>query len=83
MHLRVTIDIPISFEEASFIKETFINQYNCREITLIPQKQIDEMSSDLDISDFASVDQIVSNEITELDTESFDKTVLLEIYNGL
>lgn len=83
MHLRVTIDIPISFEEASFIKETFINQYNCREITLIPQKQIDEMSSDLDISDFASVDQIVSNEITELDTESFNKTVLLEIYNGL
>ena len=32
MYLRVTIDVPISYEEASFIKETFINQHKCREI---------------------------------------------------
>ena len=83
MYLRVTLDLPISYEEASFIKETFINQYGCREITLIPQKQIDEMSTDLDIRAFESVDQIVAKEITELDTNNYDKKMLLDIYNGL
>jgi len=83
MYLRVTLDLPISYEEASFIKETFINQYGCREITLISQKQIDELSTDLDIREFESVDQIVAKEITELDTNNYDKKMLLDIYNGL
>lgn len=83
MYLRVTLDLPISYEEASFIKETFINQYDCREITLIPQKQIEEITTDLDIEQFESVDQIVSNEITALDTNNFNKNLLLDIYNGL
>ena len=83
MYLRVTIDLPISYEEAQFIKETFINNYGCREITLIPQKQIEEITTNLDIAQFESVDQIVAGEITELDTDSFDKKMLLDIYNGL
>jgi len=83
MYLRVTLDLPISYEEASFIKETFIGQYNCREITLIPQKQLEEITTELDISVFESVDQIVSNEIAELDTNNYDKSLLLQIYNGL
>lgn len=83
MYLRVTLDLPVSFEEASFVKEMFINQYECREITLIPQKQMEEMSTELDISQFESVDQIVSNEISELDTEQFDKSLLLNIYSEL
>lgn len=83
MYLRVELDLPISYEESSFIKETFITQYNCREITLIPQKQIEEISTNLDISAFVSVDQIVAGEISELDTESYNKKMLLDIYDGL
>ena len=83
MYLRVTLDIPISYEEASFIKETFMSQYGCREITLIPQKLSEEISTDLDISAFESVDQIVANEIAQIDTSSFNKVTLLDIYNGL
>ena len=83
MYLRVELDLPISFEEASFIKETFINDYDCREITLIQQKHLEEINSELDISAFASVDQIVSEEISKLDTESFNKKMLLDIYNEL
>ena len=82
-YLRVNLDIDISFEEATFIKETFIQQYNCREITLIPQKGSDVIDSDLDISQFESIDQIVSKEIAAIDSESFDKAVLLSIYNEL
>ena len=83
MYLRVTIDVPISYEEASFIKETFVKDYNCRELTLIPQKQIDEMSTDLDISAFVSVDVAGRRKIKELDTVDFNKVTLMEIYNGL
>jgi len=83
MYLRVTIDLPLSYEEASFIKETFINEYGCREITLIPQKQVEEITTELDIAQFESVDQIVAGEITALDTDNFDKKMLLDIYNEL
>jgi hypothetical protein len=83
MYLRVTLDLPVSYEEANFLKETFISQYKCREITLIPQKSIEEITSDVDIEQFESVDQIVANEIAQLDTQNFNKNVLLEIYNGL
>ena len=83
MYLRVTLDLPISFEEANFIKETFIKDYKCREITLIPQKNLEEMSSELDIEHFESVDQIVSNEILAIDSDNFDKSLLLKIYNEL
>lgn len=83
MYLRVNLDIDISFEEASFIKETFMKQHDCREITLIPQKNVEELTSGLDISQFESVDQIVSKEISAIDSENFDKSILLSIYNEL
>ena len=83
MYLRVTLDLPISFEEASFIKETFINEYQCREITLIPQKHLEEISSELDIANFESVDEIVSKEIMAIESEQFQKKLLLDIYNEL
>jgi len=79
----VTLDLPISFEEASFIKETYIEQHGCREITLIPQKQIEEISTDVDISTFESVDEIVSKEITAIESESFDNRKLLDIFREL
>jgi len=83
MYLRITLDIPISYEEANFIKETFMSQYSCREITLIPQKQLEEITTNLDITGFESVDQIVAGEIAELDTDNFNKNMLLSIYNSL
>jgi DNA repair exonuclease SbcCD nuclease subunit len=83
MYLRVNLDLPISYEEASFIKETFINTYNCREISLIPQKTLDEISTQLDIRQFESVDQIVAGEITAIDSDNFNKKMLLDIYNEL
>ena len=83
MYLRVTIDVPISYEEAQFIKETYINQYDCREITLIPQKQVEEITTDVDITQFESVDQIVTNEIVAIESESYKTKTLLDIYNNL
>ena len=83
MYLRVNLDLPISYEEATFVKETFMNEHDCREITLIPQKQLEEINTELDISQFESVDTIVSNEIMAIDSANFDKKLLLDIYSEL
>ena len=83
MHLRVTLDVDISYEEASFIKENFMKEYHCREIILIPSKKEEEIQTDLDVTKFESVDQIVSKEIEAIDSDNYDKQVLLSIYRDL
>jgi DNA repair exonuclease SbcCD nuclease subunit len=82
-HLRVTLDIDITFEEASFIKEKFIADYDIRELTLIAEKKDIEINTNIDIQAFESVDQIVSSQIINIDSDQFDKNTLLEIYNSL
>ncbi len=82
-HLRVTLDIEISFEEASFIKETFLKQYNVREITLIADRKKIEFSEEVDIENFESIDQIVTGQLVKIDSDAYNKNMLLEIYNNL
>ena len=82
-HLRVTLDIDITFEEASFIKEKFIADYDIRELTLIAEKKDIEINTNIDIQAFESVDQIVSSQIINIDSDQFDKNILLSIYNSL
>jgi len=84
MNVKVMLDIDISYEEANFIKETFIEQYNLREMSLIPNKTQD-LDQDLAVGDikFESVDQIVVDQITRIDSEFYDTRLLLEIYQTL
>lgn len=84
MHCRVNIDIDISYEEATFIKETFIDTYNLREITLIPQKEVD-LGENIMLGNiqFESIDQIVTNQLTNINSEHYNQTLLLDIYRNL
>jgi len=83
MHCRVSIDIQISFEEANLIKETFIPQYNLRELMLIPEKE--QIADNFEMGDitFESVDSIVIGQLNAIESESFDKKLLLDIYQNL
>ena len=83
MHCRVTIDLPITFEEAIFIKEQFMPQYKLRELMLIPEKvEVESAVNPIDIT-FESVDTIVMNQINNIDSDTYDKKLLLDIYNEL
>ena len=84
MHVRVNIDIDISYEEATFIKETFMESHKLREITLIPQKNADlnEFAIQGNVN-FESVDQIVTNQLTAIASEHYDNKILLDIYRNL
>jgi len=82
-YAKVNIDINISYEEATFIKETMSGQYQPRELSLIPHKQELDMSGVPVDSNFESVDQIVMSQIESIDTNSYDRKLLMEIYTGL
>ena len=47
------------------------------------QKQLEEISTQLDIQQFESVDQIVAGEINAIDSDNFNKKTLMDIYNEL
>ena len=84
MYLKVHLDVDISYEEANFIKETFVETYDIREISLIQEKASLETSADEAVdAEFESVDQIVTEQLVNLDSDTFDKSLLLDIYNNL
>ena len=84
MHCRVNLDIDISYEEATFIKETFIDQYRLREITLIPAKITDLTEYEIQGNiEFESVDQIVTGQLSNIESDKFNKNLLLDIYRNL
>jgi hypothetical protein len=84
MHVRVELDIDISYEEANFIKDTFVKDYHLREMALIPVKST---AVDTDMSPgevkFESVDQIVTDQLTNIESEFYDPKLLLKIYQNL
>jgi hypothetical protein len=82
-HLRVALDIDISYEEASFIKENFMANYDIRELTLIPEKKEVEINTDIDIQTFESVDQIVASQLVSIQSDTYNTNTLLAIYNSL
>jgi DNA repair exonuclease SbcCD nuclease subunit len=84
MHVRIQLDIDISYEEANFIKETFMQKHAIREIGLITVKNQD-LTLDLAPGEikFESVDQIVTQQITDIESEFYDSKLLLNIYQSL
>ena len=84
MHVRVELDIGISYEEASMIKDTFVKNYNLREMSLIPIKN-NSVDADMALEDikFESVDQIVTDQLTNIDSKFYDPKLLLKIYQNL
>ena len=82
-HVRVHLDIEISYEEANFLRETWIPEYKLREMTLIPMKLEQAETVGPDGLKFESVDQIIIDQINAIESKSFDKKILLEIYNNL
>jgi DNA repair exonuclease SbcCD nuclease subunit len=83
-HIRVHLDIDISYEEANFIRETLIPQHGLREMALIPMK-VDQLNNDAAIGElkFESVDQIVLDQISAIESDFYDKKLLLDIYRNI
>ena len=84
MHLRVNLDIDISYEEANFIKEEFNKNYDIREISLTQDRtNLDGIIEESQDAKFESVDQIITEQILNINSEQYNINILLEIYNEL
>lgn len=82
MHARVNIDIDLSYEEANFIKETFVDTYKLRELSLIPNKQVNVAEDATGEIIFESIDTIVQNQINAIESDHFDPALLMDIYRN-
>jgi len=82
-YLQVVLDIDITYEEATFLRETFVESYDVREFKLVRSQEDDlekEYSGDITMK---TVDQIVIEQLTNIDSDSFDNAKLIEIYDRL
>lgn len=82
-YLQVVLDVDITYEEAIFLRETFIETYNVREFKLI-RTQEDELEKEYsgDIT-MKTVNEIVIEQLTNIDSDSYDTAKLIEIYSRL
>jgi DNA repair exonuclease SbcCD nuclease subunit len=82
-YLQVTVDIDITYEEATFLRETFLTQYNVREFKLVKNPDEDASKDMGGTISFKTVDQIVIEQLMSIDSATIDTNKLIEIYNGL
>ena len=82
-YARITLDIDISYEEANFIRETFTEQYNLRDLSLIPSALEDHSQEINGEINFESVDTIVSSQLQLVDSKTYDTSLLMNIYRNL
>jgi len=82
-YLQVVLDIDITYEEASFLRETFMEQYDVREFKLVRNSDEDinkDFSSNIT---FQTVDQIVVAQLANIESDTYDTAKLIEIYDRL
>lgn len=82
-YAKVTLDIDITYEEANFLRETFMDNYDIREFKLLHDaKETEEHEFEGEI-EHQTVDQIVLEQLGSIESNSFDNNKLLSIYNEL
>ena len=83
VNAKVETDVNISYEEATFLKETFVENYDVREFKLVSQHDLDIVDDIDEGATFETVDQIVIDQLSNISSDKFNKDVLIEMYNRL
>jgi hypothetical protein len=81
---RITVDVDLSYEELTFIKEMFETELNAKEVHIQNMKTGDDIVFDGNIAiGLESVDHIVINHLKSIESTSIENQRLIEIYMGL
>lgn len=80
---KVHIDIDVTAEEISFIRETYKKLFNMTDFKTTGAKASQVSLGNDDEIHVESVDQVVIDQINSLDTNSLDKQLLIEIYESV
>lgn len=80
-YIKLDLDIDITYEEASIIKEAWVHEYNVREIKLLQSKTINID----DISEISNepVEKIILDQISQIKSEFYNPELLMTIYTQL
>lgn len=85
--VKCVVDIPISFEESSYLKQKFQDDYDLREMTMEESPEItnalSETNASIDVDDLKSVNELVLQMLGDIDSEHIDNQMLLDCYQGL
>ena len=82
-HIKAVIDVDLSYEEVNYMRETLIEQFNIRELKLLPSDSLRHTEdTELEIS-FESVDEIVVSQINSIESDEYNIERLVDIYNNL
>jgi hypothetical protein len=81
---RVTLDMDISFEEAQVIRDEYAKSYGVRKIELMhaPKTNLNAQDFAAPVA-FQSVDQIVIEGLMNVQSDTLDRTKLVDIYRSL
>jgi predicted phosphodiesterase len=82
-HVKLYLDVDISYEESNSIKESFIPMYNLRELSMLPVNESMEEIGGQVSDNFQSIDSMINESIVSIESESYDKNLLIQIYNNL
>lgn len=87
--VRCLIDVPISYEESTFLKQKFTEDFNLREFSLEESSDISEAlkntDTDIEIGEIRldGVNDLVAQMINSIDTPHIENGLLLQIYQQL
>jgi hypothetical protein len=84
-YIKLYMDTDVSYEEAGYLKENLVEEYDLRELSLVTMKKdahMDDSSLGGNVN-FESVDTIVQGQLLNINSEFYDSSLLLDIYKGL
>jgi DNA repair exonuclease SbcCD nuclease subunit len=80
---RIILDANLTYEDANFIKEIYIENYKLREMKFIYETKEELNQEPNSEITFQSVDEIVIEQLANIDSNTFDARILVNLYNGL
>lgn len=83
---KVQVDIPVTMDEISFIRELFCTVNKVREFNVVTNRKalLEETTGSTESTEETeTVDEIVLKQISEIDSPMFDKNLLMQIYTSL
>lgn len=90
-HARVKclVDVVISFEESTLLREKFTEKFSLREFTMEESLDLqvalteNDTTVDWDVEELAGVDELVIRMLNDIDTPHIDTDILIDIYKNL
>ena len=87
--VKCLVDIPITFEESSALRHSFINKYSLREFMLEESPEIKEVLTETQTTinwkdtELAGVDEMVEQLLLDITSEHIHNDLLVKIYRDL